>query len=176
MAIALGVLLGCAKPLTVYDAEGLIQSWYPQKSETYAITFVEGVSNYSVNPQQLMQLNELKKKGLIEYDIQDIRAGNTTRRTLEIKVTEQGKPYIENDASNPGSKKIYLVVEQFDQVTNISQQDKLATVEYTTLYEPAEPFTQEEVERIAPGCLDEKMDYKISLIKSDSGWKQVPVF
>lgn len=176
LILTLGILLGCMKPLEVFDAEEVIKKGYPQKSDAYSITFVVGVPNYTVDSEQLRKLNELKKMGLIDYVVQNFRPADKTLQNVEIKITENGKPFIENDESVAGSKKIYLLLEQFDQITNIFQQDKLAKVEYTTNYEPAEPFTPEEVERIAPGCLDEKMKYTVSLIKYDTGWRQIPVF
>ena len=170
-----GILIGCGNTLTRDEADNIIKSWYPQNSDEYSITFVIGAGGLSVDTEQLIQLDELKKKGLIDYKLKAVRSIDPNLINIEIQITDKGKPYVEDNGSATGSRKIFFLREDFDQITNISQQGNYARVDYTTKFEPLEPFTEEEVDRLSPGCLEDNNKYTVSFIKYKDGWKQVPV-
>ena len=170
------VFIGCGVPqLTQDEAESVIRNWYPQKSDAYSIALVVGVDKVGVDKEQLRQLEELKKIRLIDYKIKGVNMHDPTLTDIQITVTDKGKPYFEDTGTSSRVKKILLVSEDFDQVTGITQQGEYAQVQYTTRYEPMAPFTRQEVERLAPGCLKNVVPYTIALIKEKGMWKEVPM-
>ena len=90
-------LLGCGSKLSQYEAETIIKSWYPHKSDAYSIAFVTGVQ--SVDGEQVRQFDELKKLGFIDYRSNGVNSKDSTLQDIEIKITETGKPYVESIGS-----------------------------------------------------------------------------
>ena len=109
--IGIGILTGCGKSMTNDEAENIIKKWYPQKSDAYAITFLIGVNRVGINDDLLRQLDELKKKGLIDYQPTGIRQTDPNFKDIVIQVTDKGKPYLEDSASSSGLKMFLLLLE-----------------------------------------------------------------
>ena len=169
-----GILTSCGTTITTNEAEDIVKKWYPQKSDAYAITVSLGVNRINTDDPLWEQVQELKKKGLIDYRPTGKHLMDPNLNEIVIELTDKGKRYAEDSNLSPNAKIFLLVIENFVQVDNVSTKGDYVKIDYTTIYEPIEPFTQEEVERLAPGCLEENVPHTAYFIKEKTQWKQVP--
>lgn len=143
--------LGCSNA-SKNTPENLIEKEYPIK-----INFGFNIFNIILKENQSISVNEkllklLKNKGLIDYTLLDVNSTlHNEKRVIkqaEIILTNNSKKYFLKSKS--GEMPIYFIQESFNKIIEIKKKKDEVWIHYSTKFEPAEPFTKDEIKSLFP--------------------------
>ena len=167
----------CSSKLERDKAKEIIISKYqfPQLI-TDQLQFGERMSNTSVQGWGKFELeNELVKKNVISFDfVRNERDFLFSYSVYDCQLTLEGEKYKMKEKTSNDGKTFYIVKlaeENFGDITGIVQSDdnKTATVEYTTIINNVTPFGQVMGRnKLQEGKIN---NHSVSFTKYDDGWR-----